>query len=106
MTEPVGPLRLFSSGGGITVIGGRSAEVVAESSHAGVSVDFTTAPTRVEAESSAGDVTVILPRDEALYAVDASSSGDDPTVDVRIDPTSNRSIRVHSSSGKVVVRYR
>ncbi len=103
--DPAGPLMLATSGGGISVMGGRSADVTARSTSAGVSLEFTTSPTRVDAESSFGDVTVQLPRDGAVFAIDASPDNGQPQVSVSTDPTSQRTIRAHASSGDVTIRY-
>ncbi|MCP5026260.1 MAG: DUF4097 domain-containing protein [Actinomycetia bacterium] len=103
--DPIGPLELSSSGGGVSVTGGRSAEVVASSTNAGVSLEFVGSPMRVDAESSSGDVTVTLPKDGAVFAIDASADNGEREVDVSTDPTSQRTIRAYASSGDVTIRY-
>ncbi len=103
--DPIGPLQLSTSGGGISVTGGRSAEVVASSTSSGVSLEFLQSPTTVDAETSSGAVTVVLPADGSAFAIDASADSGEPEVGVSTDPRSERTIRAHSSSGDVTIRY-
>ena len=103
--DPAGTLELSSSSGGVSVTGARSADVTASSTSAGVSLEFMRSPTRVDAESSSGDVTALFPRDGAVFAIDASPDNGELQVDVSTDPTSQRTIRAHTSSGNVTIRY-
>lgn len=63
-------------------------------------------PQRVDASSSAGSVTVVLPdHPGAAYRVDADSSAGSTQVGVRTDPSATRTIRAHSSAGSITVSY-
>lgn len=101
-----GTLDLDTSGGGVDVRDGRSRTVRADSSGGGVRIEMVVEPDEVVASSSGGGVTVLVPRGQALYAVDTRSDGGSDRVGVRTDPTSSRTITVHSSGGSVQVAYR
>jgi Putative adhesin len=100
-----GSLDLSSSGGDVRVLASRSADVTADSSGGDVTTEFVDVPTTVKVSSSGGNVTVILPRGETSYAVDASSSGGDTRIDVRTDPASTHRIKATSSGGDVSIIY-
>jgi hypothetical protein len=99
-------LSMRSSGG--EVRGTRLAvpDVEASSDAGAVRLDFTTEPTRVAADSSAGSVRVGVPAGRTPYRVDARTSAGSRTVDVPTDPASRRTIRARSSAGSVTVTYR
>jgi hypothetical protein len=101
-----GDLRLRSSGGGVSAVESESTTVDAQSSGGGVRLEFVDEPQSVIASSSGGGVTVVVPRTNTTYRIDASSSGGGTNVDqgTRND-NSLRSITVHSSGGSVNVRY-
>jgi len=98
-------LQLHTSGGGITAIALESGVVDASSSGGNVRLEFVDDPRHVDASSSGGGVTVVIPDDEATYDIQATSSDGSVSRDVRSDPDSNRTIRMHSSAGGVTVRY-
>jgi Putative adhesin len=100
-----GSIDVSSSGGGISITDARSTQVKADSSGGGIQAEFTAVPDDVNVSSSGGGVTVELPAGEALYNVDANSSGGGTKVAVRTDPTSTHRVRVRSSGGGVTVRY-
>lgn len=75
------------------------------SSNGDVSLAFVRAPIDVEAESSNGDVDVVVPHGEELYAVDATTDNGDARTPVRTDPSGRRSIVARSDNGDVTVRY-
>jgi len=103
-----GALDLHSSAGSVQGEGLQSDQVAAESSAGSVSLRWAqdADPQRVDASSSAGSVTVLLPDQRGTaYAVDADSSAGSVTVEVRTDPQSERSVRAHSSAGSVRVAY-
>ena len=100
-----GDLRLRSWAGGVTVAESRSADVQATSTAGSVALELAAAPNRVDASSSAGRVSIVVPRSEVAYAVDASSSASGTEIAVRTDPASSRTIRASSSAGSVTVRY-
>jgi hypothetical protein len=82
-----------------------SATVRAQSSAGDVDVRFAAPPSRVSAQSSAGDTVVLVPHDTELYRVTASSSAGSTEVLVRSDPSADRRIDAGSSAGDVTVGY-
>jgi DUF4097 and DUF4098 domain-containing protein YvlB len=99
-------IQLSSSAGDVAARGLRAARVEAESSAGDVHVSLgERAPDRLLADSSGGDVDVIVP--DAVYRLDATSSGGDvDAADVRTDPGSSHAITAHSSAGDVHVAAR
>lgn len=103
-----GPLTLHSSAGSVQAEGLESDQVEADSSAGSVSLRWAqdADPQRVDASSSAGTVTVLLPdRRGVAYAVDADSSAGSTQVEVRTDPQATRTVRAQSSAGSVTVAY-
>jgi hypothetical protein len=94
-----------SSAGSIRGTALTSASLTAESSAGSVHLTFVGAPSQVDAESSAGSVTVEVPRDGTTYVVSADSSAGSTKVTVATDPEAQRTIAAHSSAGSVAVRY-
>jgi hypothetical protein len=100
-----GDLDLVSSAGRVRGLRLGSERAVARSSAGSVTLEYVDAPTSVEASSSAGSVSVVVPRSELAYRVEAASSAGSTQVDVRTNPASDRTITVRSSAGSVTVRY-
>lgn len=100
-----GKMNIESSAGDVRAIDIAPSSLVAHSSAGDVRVSLTRPPQLVSADSSAGEVTVTLPRDETSYRVEAESSAGSTNVSVRTDPQATRIIRVSSSAGDVTVRY-
>ncbi len=109
-----GDLRLANLAGVVTaetdngsVVGrGLDADtVVATSDNGDLDLELTRPPRGAVATSSNGDVDVRLPRDETAYALDATSDNGSLDTQIRTDPGSDRSIRLHSDNGDVSIRY-
>jgi Putative adhesin len=100
-----GALTLDSSAGSIVASGLSSARVSARSSAGDVQLAFVDPPQAVVASSSAGGVTVLVPRAGVSYQVDSSSSAGSTDVAVPTDPQATRTIRASSSAGDVTVGY-
>lgn len=97
-----GDLVAHSSAGGVVVDGLRADTAKITSSAGSVEVHAATAPTSLDAESSAGRVVVTLPDDET-YDVEADTSAGSTNVGVATDPSSQYKIRAFSSAGAVTV---
>ena len=100
-----GTVAAESSAGSIRGTGLASASVSADSSAGSVHLTFVAPPSQVDAKSSAGSVTVEVPRDGTAYLVSADSSAGSTNVTVATDPDAQRAIAAHSSAGSVRVRY-
>lgn len=97
-----GPLTAHSAAGSVRV-DGLDADTAKVTSSAGpVSLQAERAPRSLDAESSAGDVTVVLP-DDVSYDVETDSSVGAATVDVPTLPGSVFEVRAFSSAGRVSV---
>jgi hypothetical protein len=99
------PLVVHTSDGSITATGLTAPTVTARSNDGSVHVNFDAAPQRVDASSSDGSVTVVVPDTPDTYAVTAHTSDGSRNIDVRTDPTSDRVIQMSSHDGSVTVRY-
>lgn len=82
-----------------------SSSVAVDTRFGAVALAFDTAPHDVRITSRFGEVTIELPDDGQAYRVGGSTDFGDRTVDVRIDPDSDRSIHVDSTFGAVTIRY-
>ena len=100
-----GPAHLHSSDGSITAVDLATADVEATSSDGGVHLAFAQAPKTVQARSSDGSITIVVPDTGDAYRVDATSSGARVHTSIRTDATSSRLIAAHSSDGRVTIRY-
>ena len=100
-----GAARLSSDHGDVDATRLRSIDVRANAQHGSIHLDLLRAPLRVQAVSTHGDVTVVVPRNDSSYRVDASSDFGDTSVDVRTDPQSLRDIEASLQHGDVTVRY-
>jgi hypothetical protein len=103
-----GRLDLRSSAGSVQGENLGSDDVEAQSSAGSVTLGWNddADPQRVDASSSAGSVTVLLPdRPGEAFAVDADSSAGTTRVEVRTDPAATRTVRAESSAGSVTVAY-
>lgn len=105
ITVPPGvPLNLTTSSGNVTTTGIRSTNVQASTGSGDIWLDFATAPTQVNAQTSSGDVTVKVPRG-ASYVVVANADNGLPDLGVPDAPGSPRSITAQSSNGDVTIGY-
>ncbi len=100
-----GPARLETKHGNVTGEGLAGEVARATSEHGDVRLIFVGAPPDVAAETEHGDVEVVLPDDGLAYRVDAGSAHGTTRTDVRVDPSSPRSVTARSEHGDVVVRY-
>lgn len=100
-----GELTAHSAGGSVTVAGLEAEVAKVTSSGGDVSVDAARPPRSLDAESSAGDVSVTLPG-QMSYDVETDSSIGDVTVDVPERDGSMYEVRAFSSAGRVAVTAR
>ena len=100
-----GDLQMDSSSGSLEATGLSSGSVTAKTSSGSVDLQFRTAPTKVDARSSSGDVTVLLPNGTETYRVDADTKSGDEASRVKVDPASTRIITLETSSGDATVEY-
>ncbi len=100
-----GSLKLRSSAGSITVTQATSTNIKAESSAGSVRLEFDKDPEGIDADSSAGSVTVVVPRSNSTYAVDADTSAGSENITVKTDIESKRKVKLRSSAGNVTMRY-
>jgi hypothetical protein len=100
-----GPLRATTSNGSIDATGIRSATVFADSDNGSIEITMAVPPRQLEASTSNGSVTVVVPDTPDAYAVDADSDNGSVRNDVRTDPASSRTITLSSDNGNVTLRY-
>lgn len=100
-----GTLTAHSAAGSVRVDGLDAATAKVTSSAGDVEVRAVSPPRSLDAESSAGDVTVVLP-DDVGYDVETDSSVGDATVDVPTMSGAPNEVRAFSSAGSVSVTSR
>jgi hypothetical protein len=100
-----GTLSMETSAGSVDAAGLTSTRVSAHSSAGDVQLAFAAAPQQVDATSSAGDITVLLPHAGVSYRVDVRSSAGSTDVKVPTDPAATRTIQADSSAGDVTVDF-
>ena len=100
-----GAVRADADQGAVRASGLRSAEVDASSDQGEVFLRFLEVPQRVVAESDQGDVEVVVPDGDELYALTTDSDQGNVDREIRADPRSDRSITATTDQGDVIVRY-
>jgi hypothetical protein len=105
VTGVTGPVHLASQHGDLEASRLRSARVDARTDHGSVRLQFATAPQRVKASSTHGDVTATVPHTDVSYRVQLSTNHGDTRNAVRTDPKSARVIDLSTAHGDVTVRY-
>ncbi len=97
-----GRLRIGSSSGDLDVENYRGREVEADASSGDVTVRALVVPSRIDAVTSSGDVTVVVPG-EVAYDVETDTSSGDTSVEVDQSRGSRHFVRAKTSSGDVSV---
>lgn len=100
-----GQVRVQTDNGRVEGTGLRSAIVDVDTGNGRMSLAFAEAPEFVTATSDNGHVELVVPDDGAGYRVDARTDNGSTDVGVATDPTSDRSLTVHTDNGSVTVRY-
>ncbi|MQA16976.1 MAG: DUF4097 family beta strand repeat protein [Pseudonocardiaceae bacterium] len=100
-----GSVVLRTSSGGIRA-DGLDGDADARASSGDVTLEFDSAPSRVRAVASSGDVDIRLPGSGGGYRVQTETGSGDSTVDVVADPGSARLVEAATSSGDVTVEPR
>jgi len=118
----LGKLELSTSTGDISVLGARhvvslhtstgdinavdlaSDEARASTSTGDITLRFVSSPSSVVASTGTGDLTIVLPEEQAYHVVAETSTGD-IDVDVRREDTADRAISARTSTGDIEIRY-
>jgi Toastrack DUF4097 len=105
VTRVGGEVKLESTSGDIDAQELTATTATGHATSGGVDLGFTSAPTTVEADTSSGDVSVVLPSGTETYQVSADTSSGDESTNVRTDPAATRTINATTASGDVTVEY-
>ena len=103
VTGASGPVVLTAGSGEIYAGDLRGPTADVETRSGSILLAFTADPMRVEARASSGDVTVILPNDDAAYRIATATSSGTERVAAKQDPAGERRVSVTTSSGDLVV---
>ena len=103
--ESAGPMRLQTSHGDIEASDLATGDVDADTSSGHIRLALVVPAETLRLSSSHGDIDVTVPDTDDEYRLDLSSSHGDVNGAVRNDPTSDRTITAHTSSGHVTVSY-
>lgn len=82
----------------------RAAHLKATSASGKINLQFATAPNKVEAHLSSGDVMVSVPRDDA-YHVETHTDVGDKNIGIRQSDVTGRAIIVTTNSGNISINY-
>ena len=100
----IGTLDLHTTNGAIRVDGCESDDVIAQTTNGAVDLDFTQAPSTVEARSTNGSITIRVP-DDVTYFVEAHTvNGQVDTNDIGSDRKAERTITAETVNGGVTVK--
>lgn len=100
----IGRLDLHTTNGAIRVADCESDDVIARTTNGAVDLDFTQAPSSVEARSTNGSITVRVP-DDVTYFVEAHTvNGHVDTNEIGSDRMAERTITAETVNGGVTVR--
>lgn len=100
-----GSVRLTTDNGDVIGSDLTASATTAVSSNGDVSVSFERSPRTALAQSDNGDVEVIVPRGDEMYAVDATTDNGEARTPIRTDPDGSRRVVARSDNGDVTVRY-
>lgn len=100
-----GELVAAATTGSVSGIDLDAGEVTARTSTGDIDLAFSTAPRRVIAELSTGDVVITVPDDGSSYRVVGDTQTGERRIDVATNPTADRIIDVTSTTGDVTIEY-
>jgi hypothetical protein len=100
-----GPVTARSLGGRFDGVGLSGPTLVVTTAGAGADATFTEPPERVEVRTAGGGSTLLLPPGDEAYRLDTSAAGGSEVLDVRSDPSSDRTITVGTAGGGITIRY-
>ena len=89
----------------IEATGLRGDVIHADSVNGAVRLSFAEAPSEVRADSSDGEVELVVPDDDATYRVYVDNIVGSIDTAVRTDPRSTRTIEATTDNGSITVRY-
>ena len=105
--ECAGPARVavaFKTGSGnISVAGLAGAKVTASSGSGDITLTFTAVPAHVRVSTGSGNVSLILPRGNTLYQVNAVTDSGGRVVTVPTSSASQHVITVTAGSGNITI---
>jgi Putative adhesin len=100
-----GTVSLESASGDVNADGLRADRVRARTASGDVLLRFARAPHAADAETASGDARILVPPGRAAYRADVDTHSGDRSIGVRVDDTSSRLLRAHTSSGDAVLDY-
>jgi hypothetical protein len=101
-----GRVDLETSSGDVNAADLTARIVNARATSGDVFVDVAAVPQRVNAASSSGDVTILVPRGADAFDGQVATSSGDRRLGVRSDPNATRSLTAITSAGDAAIRYR
>jgi hypothetical protein len=98
-----GVLDFGTSGGDVDGSGLFSPHVTTDSGGGNVTLVFTKVPDYVKVGSSGGDITIVVPRGNASYAIKSHASGGSYSAQVPTNDASRHTIQVDSGGGNISI---
>jgi hypothetical protein len=105
LEDVVGDAVLTSDNGGIHAFGLTAERVSASSDNGGIELELVQPPMSVDATSDNGDVVLVVPSGDEVYAVTVDTDNGNADNQLRTDPASDRHIDVTTDNGDATVRY-
>ncbi len=104
MEDVTGPLTLVTTNGAIELTDASSARVTARTTNGSIDLEFSDAPSVVEAESTNGAVAIRVPDDGEDYFVEArTTNGSIDDEELRSDRTAERTITARTTNGGITL---
>jgi DUF4097 and DUF4098 domain-containing protein YvlB len=98
-------VRLESASGDVEASNLRTSTVRARTASGDIDLQLLNAPDAADAETSSGNVTILVPPGPESYRVDADTDSGDTKLDVSRSARAQRLLRAHTNSGNVTVTY-
>lgn len=100
-----GELRAHSSYGSVRARDLRSSDVDVSSSDGSISLQFSDSPKAVRADTTDGDIEVVVPNDGLAYRVSSSTGDGEITTEISTDVEGDRTITTDTADGDTALRY-
>jgi hypothetical protein len=105
LTDINGDVELSADNGSIEAVGLTSNSVQADSDNGDIELELRQPPQTLDLSSDNGDIVVVVPRDDEVYAVDVTTDNGSTENGLRTDQAGSRRITASTDNGDVTLRY-
>jgi hypothetical protein len=100
-----GQVELSADNGRIDATGLTSSSVSARSANGGIELELLSPPQLVDVSTDNGNIVVVMPAGNEVYAVDLTAGNGNTDNRLRTDPASDRQVVAATDNGNVTLRY-